>query len=104
MLHRLINIKNYVSVGGDKSNLKCKSDNVSDSEGSNRVLGNATTTLNLLSNCSAIINNSCSINETLLGIDMEEFDNCGKENDELIKLIDGEQRIYARLHMYMSVY
>merc|ERR1711915_1089855 len=36
------------ALGGDKSNLKCKSDNVSDSEGSNRVLGNATTTLTSL--------------------------------------------------------
>jgi len=70
------------ALGGDKDNLQCNAQ-----AGDTRVLTNATTTLEILGNCSAKINESCYVYDEL-GWNEEELEKCGKQRDEILTQVD----------------
>merc|ERR1712123_377923 len=51
-------------------------------------LRDAVTTLEELGNCSAVINQSCYVNDTQMGINITAFDECDVRNKELIAVAD----------------
>ena len=50
----------------------------------------AVTVLEVLGNCSAVINQTCYINETELEIDFSGFEECQKMSDAIVKIISGK--------------
>lgn len=71
------------ALGGDKSNPLCAGRSTQ-----TKSLRDAVTTLEELGNCSAVINQSCYVNETQMGIDMDGFNECDQRNIELLNKAD----------------
>ena len=74
-------------TGGDKSNPLCAG-----RSSQTKSLRDAVTTLEELNNCSSVINQSCYVNETQMGIDMDGFNQCDQRNIALLNKADSKYR------------
>jgi len=72
------------ALGGDKANPKC----TPQGSAAKTTLRNAVITLDRLGNCSAVINQTCQVNETDLGINIPDFNQCVKKFDDIMSKID----------------
>ena len=71
--------------GGDKSNPLCAGRATQ-----TKSLRDAVTTLEELGNCSTVINQSCYVNESQMGIDMDGFNECDQRNIALLEKADSK--------------
>jgi len=72
------------ALGGDKANPKC----TPQGSAAKTTLRNAVIILGRLGNCSVVINQTCQVNETELGINIPDFNQCVEKFEDIKNRID----------------
>jgi len=77
------------ALGGDKANPKCTGTSTGGTDtDAKTIINNAVVVLETLGNCSAVINQTCQVNETELGINMPDFNQCIEKHEDIKNRID----------------